>query len=205
MNKNVNSLIFSHVRSNKIKYIFILVLLFTGIFSGAISASYTYINYKGQNILSSVTSDELYNNGKSVLLFLNIFLINIRTFFIIWLSGRVIWLIPLNFFEMLSKGFGFGYTISYLFLSGGWKGVSIVFRTMMVQSIVLIPLLVIFSVIQFNLVIERYKIHKSSSAYKQKKSLGKKELWIVSSVVFIVILCSLLESCIVPTINILIT
>jgi len=154
--KQKENIIF-YLKAKKGSYCFVIICLFVGIILGTISCSYftdKNINIKYFNTL--VSSFNIQGLSFKELYYNSIYSIA-RIFVIIWLSGWFIWLIPLNAAEIILKGFGIGYTISFLSLIGGFKGLALSFALLIGQIILLIPPILAFSVEEINRSINRYK------------------------------------------------
>lgn len=196
MKINLNSQIFSHIRTNRFKYIITLFILIAGLVAGTLLATKKYL--MAENTIIQFHNQSLNIHMHS--LFITSLIKNLRPFFIIWLSGRHVCLTPLNYIEILSKGFGLGYTISYLSLSGGIKGFAISLLSLVMQNFLLIPAILIFSVLQLNILINKQRYNKSGILNKQKKILSKYNLSIIICSIFIAIFCSLIDSYVIPDI-----
>ena len=191
--KQKENIIF-YLKAKKGSYGFVIICLFVGIILGTISCSYftdKNINIKYFNTLVSsfniqgISFKELYYNS--------IYSIA-RIFVIIWLSGWFIWLIPINAAEIILKGFGIGYTISFLSLIGGFKGLALSFALLIGQIILLIPPILAFSVEEINRSINRYKTKNRT----KKTGFDIKKISLYFCIFGNVILYVLFESLIIP-------
>lgn len=192
-NKQRENIIF-YFKTKKGSYSFVLICLFIGIIIGAISCSYftnKNINTKYFNTL--VSSFNIQGISFKTLYYNSIYSI-IRIFVIIWLSGWFIWLIPLNAAEIILKGFGIGYTVSFLSIIGGFKGLALSFALLIGQIILLIPPIIAFSVEEINRSINRYKTKNRL----KKSSFSIKKLSLYLCIFGTAILYVLFESLIIP-------
>lgn len=195
--KQKENIIF-YLKAKKGSYCFVIICLFVGIIWGTISCSYftdKNINIKYFNTL--VSSFNIQGVSFKALYYNSIYSIT-RIFFIIWLSGWFIWLIPLNAAEIILKGFGIGYTVSFLSIIGGFKGLALSFALLIGQIIMLIPPILVFSVEEIN-----RSINRSINRYKtrnriRKSSLSIKKLSLYLCIFGAVFLYVLFESLIIP-------
>lgn len=201
MKNMLNSIIFSHIKINRFKYLAALIFLFTGIIAGAIFCSNSFDLYDKSQFFNNITLAHKQDNASFANIFIHSFIQNIRAFILIWISGRLIWLIPLNYIELLSKGFGLGYTISFFSLSCGSKGFVFAILSLIVQSIVMIPALLVFSVSQMNYSVHKYKLRGSNSAFRHKRKLLQNDFYHICVVIFAVIVCGLIDAFIIPYIT----
>ncbi len=201
MKKRKNLIIVSHISSNRIKYIIALFFLFTGIIIGAVVCS-NKIMLKNNDVSLTNFFYDHQRHAPSLLSYLHIFIINIRPFILLWLSGRFLWLAPLNYTELMAKGYGLGYTVAYLSLSCGGRGFILAFISLVIQNIILLPALIFFSVIQLNVSLNKNKLNDLRYVYKQKRRLQQRELCVIITVVFVVIVCSVIDAYIIPHIAI---
>ena len=186
MKEKFNTLIFSNIRTNKFKYIVILLVLLSGLITGSFYATKSYI--RTPNITLTIATI------KSNLLFTDVFIKNLRPFLFIWISSAHICLVPINYVEVFSKGFGIGYTVAYFSLLYKINGFVISFLSLVVQNMLALPTLLIFSVFQLNISINKHRFNKS------KYSVTKHNFYFVLCTIFIVTLCSTADVYIVPDI-----
>ncbi len=197
MNKFIKETLSAHISSNRICYIaaFIAVIIgiIIGIFSGIKSAQVSEIQYT-ETFLSAYTAED----ASPFKIFTKSVLLNLRPILIIWLSSWFIWLTPVAFVELGAKSFGFGYSLSYLILDGGFRGLAFSLTALMLQNLILLPVLIIYTVLQVIFSGEFDKVKKASSLYKEKKRLLLRNLLSVIFVLIPILFCGLIDAYITP-------
>lgn len=186
MIKKIKSRIYLHFYKNRIIYLIYFITVIAAIIIGAIRGT--------SSSGGSLNIPEYMFNYPKINFFKESVIINFRTFFIIWLSGWSIWLYPLNFIELIAKCFGIGYSSAYLISAYSVKGLIVSLEALIIQNIILLPIIIIYSVIQFNFSVKYSKLKKSNSLYKQKNKMLKYN-FAVSIIVFVaVFVCCLIEA-----------
>ena len=107
---------------NRVKFLVVTALFFCGIIIGAIC---DVKNVSDDNIgyMNNFASAYKLQGVSSSEIFFRALISYLRIFAFIWLSGRFVFLIPLNLFSVAAKGFGLGFTISYLIRWSGFGGI----------------------------------------------------------------------------------
>ncbi len=195
MNVTLSDELKQHILQNRIKYISVLTALFVGLFAG------TLFTLKGG--LSSGYADNFISMYKlqgvsSSHIFIYSLVSYIRIIAVIWISGRYVFLMPLNHIQVASKGFGIGCTVSYMVSYFGASGAVFSFLSMFFQSIIFIPVLIVYSVYQINFSLEYRMVRNSPSAFKQKRRMIIMDLKKLLLVLLAVLLCTCIESYVVP-------
>ncbi len=184
--------------TNKIKYVLVVLCIFAGIVTGAILSSVSVKENPDNNTMLSFISAFNLQGTEFGEVFKTSILSNFRIIFFIWLSGFFIWLLPLNFAEIIFKGFGIGYTVSYLSSIGGIKGFFLAFVSLFLQNLVWLPCIIVFSVLQINRGLLNQRLRGSASQYKQRKKSLIKSLLQLGIIIVVALLCSLIEGYFVP-------
>ncbi len=195
MNKFFKETISAHILSNRICYILALLSALIGIGIGIFSG----INSPKdgsflQSFLLSYTEEGL----STISVFTRSLLLNLRTVIIIWASSFFVWLLPLSFIQLGAKGFGIGFCFSYLILDGGFKGLCFSVSSLLIQSLILIPVLIIYTVLQVNFSGEFDKTRKSPSLYKERKKLLTKNALSLIFVLIPILFCGLIDAYLTP-------
>ncbi len=184
-----------HILQNRIKYISVLAALFVGLFAGTLftlkgglSSGYAD-NFISMYKLQGVSPSHIF--AYSLLSYL-------RIIAVIWVSGRYVFLMPLNHIQIASKGFGIGCTISYMVSCFGISGAVFSFLSMFFQSIIFIPVLIVYSVYQINFSLEYKTVKNSPAAFKQKRRILISDLKKLLLILLAVLLCTCIEAYIVP-------
>lgn len=185
----------AHFLSNRLYYILALISVFCGILIGAFASTKADSGTKYLDNLFSAWSLQ----GISYFeVFIKSLISNLRYIILLWFSGWFIWLIPINLITLASKGFGVGYTISFMVGSGGFKGFLFAFVSLFFQNIILLPAMVIYAVIQLRFTAELDKLKNSSARYRQRKQLIIKNTVVLAVFLFVSALCSGIETYVVP-------
>lgn len=197
MNKFLKETLSAHISSNRLCYIIatsaVLVGIIIGIFSGKSAIHESEFNYLDGFLSSSATEGMTPLN-----VFTKSVLINLRPVVIIWLSSLFVWLIPISFVELGAKGFGIGYSFSYLIFGWGFKGLAISFISLFLQNLIIVPSLIIYTVLQVRFSGDYDKIRKTPNLYKERKSLFMKSFLSLLFILLPVIFCGLIDGYIAP-------
>lgn len=195
MNITLSNELKQHILQNRIKYISVVSALFIGLFAGTLFTSNGGLssgyadNFVSMYKLQGVSPSHIF--AYSLISYL-------RIIAVIWISGRYVFLMPLCFIQVASKGFGIGCTISYMVSCFGMSGAVFSFLSMFFQSIIFIPMLTIYSVYQINFSLDYRKVKSSPAAFKQKRRMLISDLKILLLILLVVLLCTCIEAYIVP-------
>ena len=195
MNKFFKETISAHILSNRICYIIALLSALLGIGIGIFSGIKAPKESEFlQGFLLSFTEEE--TNTLSI--FTRSLVLNLRTVLVIWASSFFVWLLPLSFIQLGAKGFGVGFCFSYLILDGGFKGLCFSLSSLLIQSLILIPVFIIYTVLQVNFSGEFDKTRKSPSLYKERKKLLTKNALSLTFVLLPILFCGLVDAYLTP-------
>lgn len=152
-----------HIEENLIKYIMILALIAGGIllgfiFSKNISPSLSENLSNDIGLLMDGFSEGTFDR---VEILKTSFLKNLRISLLIFVGGLSVWLLPISFAMLMSHGFSLGFTIGYLALNFGGKGLAISVVSMIFVLLINIPSYIFLGVIALNN--SRYKKRGRSS------------------------------------------
>lgn len=183
-----------HFISNRLKYAFILILLFIGMSIGAVMGKNAYQNSQNSGLFESFVSVYTINGVTNSEVFIKSFISNIRTLIFLWISGFYIWLCPLNFLAITSKGFGVGYVISYFLNDGGIIGFFVAFTSLFFQNLLILPSFVVYSQIQFEFSKQYKKLKSSPNKFKQQRRLIHKNILVLLVMLLICVISSVIEA-----------
>lgn len=152
-----------HIEENLIKYILILSLFAAGILFGFIFSKSIPPD------LSEGLTQEIgglmdgFSEGdfNKIEILKTSFLKTLRITLLIFLGGLSGWLLPLSFATLLSYGFSLGFTVGYLSLTFGGKGLGVAIASMIFVFLINIPVYMVLGVVAFNN--SRYKKRGRSS------------------------------------------
>lgn len=198
MNKKYSDTVYSYIKVNRIKIFLVIFSLFSGIIIGAVLSTLSLSENFNDQYLNNFISAYNLQGAIPTDVFRNAIISNLRVVFCIWIAGTLIWLSPLIFIEFLLKGFGIGYTIAYLSAVGGLKGFLLSAFSLVVQNIVFIPAIIIFSVMQISFSKKMHRMKSPSSQYKQRKKLIRNNFCVFTLMLSIGTMCSVLEAYLVP-------
>lgn len=152
-----------HIEENLIKYILVLSLFAAGILLGFIFSKSIPPD------LSEGLTQEIgglmdgFSEGdfNKIEILKTSFLKTLRITLLIFLGGLSGWLLPLSFATLLSYGFSLGFTVGYLSLTFGGKGLGVAIASMIFVFLINIPVYMVLGVVAFNN--SRYKKRGRSS------------------------------------------
>lgn len=158
-----------NIKANKLKYSFTLICLILGISLGILNAKNAEIS--SDSYIERFFSAYIIGDVSGTSVFLKSVFLNFRAVLLIWISGFFLWLTPLNFLEVGAKGYTIGYTYTYLISAEHLRGFIFSLATQFIQNTILIPLFVIFSVLQFNFALNFDKRRSSQALYRERKKI----------------------------------
>lgn len=186
----------THIADNKFKYLLSIISLLVGLSIGIANASKAEAS--AVSYIDTFFSSYIIGGTSSSSVFFKSVLLNLRTFGIIWLSGWFVWLVPLNFLEVGAKGYSIGYAYTFFILSEHLKGLAFSLITLLLQNMIVIPSIVIYSVIQLNFAIRFDKVYKSQALYKERKRLIIGNMIILAVILILLLICGYIEGFITP-------
>ncbi len=180
-------------KHNRNKYIILSVILLIGAIAGAIFGSKSALSDSGsfENFISAYKLHGAASNE----IFVRALKTNLRPVFLIWVSGWSLLLIPLNLIQMISKGFGLGYTMAYLISVSGFKGFLFGFLSLFVQNIILLPVFLMLAVYEINFA---SAFSMKNTPIKQRRRMTIDNLTIFIFAIISAIISSLAEAQIAP-------
>ena len=195
MTKKIQQKITTHISQNRIGYLLSAIYIILGLISGAVVGSKSA---SSPEYISAFYSAFSLHGADTTKIFLQSFYSNSKIILLLWLSGWLIWLYPINILELVSKGFGIGYTTTYITSSMGLKGFLLASTALTVQNLLVIPILIVYSAVQLKFSISFYKIKTSASAYKQRKKFIQHNIAMLIIFFIVIFICCLLEAYIIP-------
>ena len=141
-----------HIEENLIKYVMILSLLAVGfllgfVFSKRISAE---LSEGLSHDIGGLMEDFSEGNFDKLKILKTSFLKNLRITLFIFLGGLSVWLLPISFVTLLSYGFSLGFTMGYLAMNFGGRGLGIAISSIIFVLLINIPLYIILGVVAIN-------------------------------------------------------
>ncbi len=196
MTKKIYGAITRHILENRAGYLAAAICMLIGLTLGALGG--TKSAEASDQYISALSSAFSLHGASPTEILTESLWSSARFFLLIWISGWFIWLYPINLLEVLSKGFGIGYTTSYLITSDGLSGFCVSAISLLFQNILILPLLIIYSALQLRFSLNYSKIRYSGAAFKQRRRLIKFNLVSLSIVFLIIFLCSTLDAYVIP-------
>lgn len=179
--------------NNRNKYIIVSAILLLGVIIGAVYGSHNAITDNGY--FANFISAYKLHGASSRDTFIRAILSNLRPIALIWISGWFLLLIPLNFIQIVSKGFGLGYTVAYLISVSGFKGFLFSFSSLFIQNLIFIPVLILLSVYELNFAIA---FSAKNSGIKQRRKMTANNFITFIFAIILVLILSLIDAHIVP-------
>lgn len=200
MSKNNLNGLSRYIAENRLKFMTSVCCILAGIIIGAAVGSMTVLRNSdfAAEYISNFTSAYNIHGISAADVWGRAFLSDMRIFFLIWLSGYFIWLVPLNLTAIFSKGFGLGYTISYLITGNGFVGFLLSVAALLPQNLILLPSFIIYSVYQINFAVRFRKVRGVPSEFKRKRRLFIINTVLIFAVAALSAACSLLEAYVIP-------
>ena len=117
----------------------------------------------------------------------------------LWISGWLIWLLPLGFFQCMLKGFRTGFTVTYIIQCYPFKGILLSAIAILPQNLLMLPALCFYLVSQMQFATDRRLIRKGGASSVVKKQIYGHHGIMTGLFLLLLLLCSLIEGYIVPT------
>lgn len=162
----INKYIRQHFRDNISLYTFTMVLIFIGIFFGAIIVNSLSIDQKNDLYLylnrffSSISNDSMMNASD---LFNQSFTHYLKYFGLIWILGISVIGLPLILILLFLKGIVIGFTVGFLVSEMSFKGFFLAIVSVLPQNLILLPAITIIGVasLSFSMKMIRFQMTKS--------------------------------------------
>lgn len=166
MKYEIKRLIRSHIRDNISLYTFTMVLIFIGIFFGAIIVNSLSIDQKNDLYLylnrffGQISNDPMMSSAD---LFSQSFTHYLKYIGLIWILGISVIGLPIILILLFLKGIVIGFTVGFLVSQMGFKGFFLALVSVLPQNLILVPAFLIVGVaaISFSLRMIRMQLTKS--------------------------------------------
>ncbi len=168
MKQELKAHIRSHLRENLSLYTFTMVLIFIGIFFGAIIVNSLSIDQKNDLYLylsrffSQLSNEPMMSSSD---LFQQSFMHYLKYIGLIWILGVSVIGLPIILILLFLKGVVIGFTVGFLVSQMGFKGFFLAFVSVLPQNLILLPTFLMIGVaaISFSLKMVRMHLTKSKS------------------------------------------
>ena len=149
---------------HSVQYFFLLLALVTGIVSGALFVG--ALPKEKSNELMGIIDSFCKSLSSNELMPFEIFktsaINNLRTIVLLCICATSIVFVPLIYLYMVARGFVIGFTVGFMSLFFGFKGFALVAISLLPQSIISIPAIMLMSIISYNYAVKKRKSHKNS-------------------------------------------
>lgn len=147
--------IFNHIEKNIKNYLIVTLIFIIGIIIGVIfinNLSENQSNEINEYIDSYTNNLKERNNINETILLKKSLQKNLLLAILIWFIGSTVIGISIMYLIILFRGFCLGYTISvFILYFGTWKGMQLIFASILLQNIVFIPAIMLLGVSGMNL------------------------------------------------------
>lgn len=200
MINNIKGIILHHVSSNSVKYFFLILCLVTGIAAGALFV----------NALPAEKSDELMtvisgfctgiSDGQIRIAetFHSSMINNLRTVAILYICAMSIYLLPIIYLHIAAKGFVIGFTVGFMSLFFGGKGFLFILVSVLPQSIILLPAIMIMSVISLNFALDKRKTSRNSFLKDDRRRELLRFTYSTFAVCVVMLISAAIDSFVIP-------
>lgn len=199
--------LYRHFKDNFLVYFTIIVFLIIGIIIGAVSIRILDSDQKGQVISFFNSFFKLISNDEvdSFLLLKESILNNLKTIFLIWITGIIIIGIPIIPIIILLRGFAIGFTVGFLVNEFGIKGLLFALFSILPQNLFVIPGIISISSIGMVNSLNSIRRKRLQSTYNHKLTNFINYSVIIFIFSIIIMIGSLVEAYITPIFMRLIT
>ena len=200
--KNINILsilVSKEISQKKSKYLLFLFVFFSGLIIGTICSIMTGSTEQIQDYVNTfLSSYSLHGTEKNHVFFLSI--LNYGKFlFFLWVSGWYLWLFPLCFLQVFSKGFRIGFSIASFVHCYAFKGVLFSLITLFPQNFIFLPTMLFFAVYQTHFLSERKLLLSGKNNTESKRQCYQKNILFLALFVLIILICASLEGYFIPS------
>lgn len=207
MQHKLKNWLYRHFKDNFLVYFTIIVFLIIGIIIGAVSIRILDSDQKGQVIIFFNSFFKLISNDEvdSFLLLKESILNNLKTIFLIWITGIIIIGIPIIPIIILLRGFAIGFTVGFLVNEFGIKGLLFALFSILPQNLFVIPGIISISSIGMVNSLNSIRRKRLQSTYNHKLTNFINYSVIIFIFSIIIMIGSLVEAYITPIFMRLIT
>lgn len=191
-----------YIFANRIKFLFTLISLVVGTVIGSLSAIFidtSGFDSLGLYIRNFASSHTLQTLNKGSVFGMSLYA-NIKCVLLVWCSGFWKGLIPLGLIQLFSKGYKLGFTTVFIVRMYSGKGILFMFVSIFPQMFILIPALLVYTVFNMNFSVKLAVIRSRGQMLHERKDLLLQNFLSLVICVFIIILSSLIDTYVVPTV-----
>ncbi len=200
MKKRIFGSIAEHILDNKRCYMIAVAALLIGLVLGSVSAvslggeQYTSLSSFTDNFISSYNLQPVSKTG----IFTASVMGNIKTVFLLWVSGLWIGFIPFAVFQLALKGYKLGFSAAFFVSAYKGKGILFAVMSLMPQLIILMPILTMYTVFNIKYAISARQLRTRTASDTVRRDMCMRNFLCVLGVVAAVLLCSIFDAFVVP-------
>lgn len=155
---NIKKPIIRHIEANLFKYIIVLTFFVAGVAVG-VANSFSPTSKEAAGDIISVFENLPEAEFDTVQIMKTSFFKNLRCFFLIFIGGFSLWLLPLSFSAIFTYGFSYGYTVACMTGQMGGMGFAISFVSIATGLLITVPLSIMLCVVAVNHSIDKKYKH----------------------------------------------
>ena len=174
MSMNLKAAILNLIINNRRLFLLYTATLIIGIIVG--SVTYLTSNQDSANKIFSYIQN--YFTGSTLIgisfteVFKSAMLDNLKLTFVLFISSLSVFLCPISFIRIFSKGFGMGMTVTFFIARYMIKGVIFSVLSVFLCNVIIVPSIIIFSAHTLSESIKMFKFSKSRNLKHQDKLNG---------------------------------
>ena len=155
----IKRLFVRHVESNLVKYIIATMVFFVGVVLGVLAAmggEHTRTVTEEVKNLCAAVPDAGFDSTE---ILKTSFIKNLRIFFLVFVGGFSVWLLPISFAVLFIIGFSQGFTVCCMTSGFGVAGFGMAFSSVFPSLALIVPVTVVMSVMAVNQAVKRKYKH----------------------------------------------
>lgn len=174
MNINLKTAISNLIINDRRLFLLYAATLIIGIITGSV----TYLNSNQDSTNRIFSYIQNYFTGSTLIgisfteVFKSAMLDNLKLTFVLFISSLSVFLCPLSFIRIFSKGFGMGMTVTFFIARYMIKGMIFSVLSVFLCNVIIVPSIVIFSAHTLSESIKMFKFNKSRSLKRHDKLNG---------------------------------
>lgn len=199
---NIRKNLSNHLRRNKWKYLLAFLNIFLGVLAGSLTAAMSSVN-KFESIdlyvrnfvsaynLQTVDGAEIFRfsvyNSIKVILFM-------------WVSGISVWLLPISFIQLATKGYKLGFSMAAFVRVFGLRGALFSLVSALPQLFLFLPAMAVYAVfnVKFSTTLFRMRGQRVASNIKNEMYLNN--FLHLLGIITVSVMCSLADAFVMPII-----
>ncbi len=199
---NIRKNLSNHLKRNKWKYMLAFLSIFLGVLTGSLTASMSSVdkfesidlyvkNFVSAYNLQTVDGAEIFRfsvyNSIKVILFM-------------WISGISVWLLPLSFVQLVSKGYKLGISMAAFVRIFGLRGVLFSMVSALPQLLLFLPAMAVYAVFNIKFATTLFRIRGQRVASNIKNEMYLNNFLHLLGIITVSVMCSLVDAFVMPII-----